>query len=165
MISSDIRCEKLETPARDRHEFWDGGQIPIGIGDFGVADVGRERCHPIVDIGAMFVPKLNAAANKGVAQVMDAHFTMAAPRGPTEFGTKLLENLIDPRCSLLCRRLGANSIQTSGSLDLSAITPRRRQYKDAYRLCYIVCGVSVPLIMQLRRSDRGLAGDSRTCSL
>jgi len=56
MISSDIRCEKLETPARDRHEFWDGGQIPIGIGDFGVVDVGRERCHPIVDIGAMFVP-------------------------------------------------------------------------------------------------------------
>jgi hypothetical protein len=96
MISSGIRCKKLETPARDRHEFWDGGQIPVGIGDFGVADVGRERCHPIVDIGAKFVPKLNAAANKGVAQVMDAHFTMAAPRGATEFGTKLLENLIDP---------------------------------------------------------------------
>ena len=96
MSPSDVCCEKLETLARDRHEFWDAGQVPIGIGDLGVADVGRERRHGVVDIGAMLVPELNAAADEGVAQVVDAHLAMATPRGPTEVGAKLLENLIDP---------------------------------------------------------------------
>lgn len=66
MSPSDVCCEKLETLARDRHEFWDAGQVPIGIGDLGVADVGRERRHGVVDIGAMLVPELNAATDEGV---------------------------------------------------------------------------------------------------
>ncbi len=96
MPPSAVCCEKLETFAGDRHEFWDAGQVPIGIGDLGMADVGRERRHGVVDIGVMLVPELNAAADEGVAQVMDAHLAMAAPRDPTEVGAKLLENLIDP---------------------------------------------------------------------
>ncbi|MGY4403903.1 hypothetical protein [Bradyrhizobium sp. USDA 3315] len=59
-----------------------------------MADVGRERRHGVVDIGVMLVPELNAAADEGVAQVMDAHLAMAAPRDPTEVGAKLLENLM-----------------------------------------------------------------------
>jgi hypothetical protein len=31
-----------------------------------VADVGRERRHGVVDIGAMLVPELNAATDEGV---------------------------------------------------------------------------------------------------
>lgn len=40
MIPSNHRGEQLEPFASDRHEFRDAGQIPIGIGDLGVADVG-----------------------------------------------------------------------------------------------------------------------------
>lgn len=94
MLPSDVCCEKLETFAGDRHEFWDAGQIPIGIGDLGMADVGRERRHGVVDIGAMLVPELNAPADEGVAQVMDAHLAMAAravqPRSVRSFWKTLL---------------------------------------------------------------------------
>ncbi len=31
-----------------------------------------------------------------MTQVVDAHLAMAAPRGPTKLGAKLLENLVDP---------------------------------------------------------------------
>ena len=43
-----------------------------------MADVGRERRHGVVDLRVMLVPALNAAADEGVAQVMDAYFAMTA---------------------------------------------------------------------------------------
>lgn len=96
MIPSNRRGEELEPFARDRHQFRDAGKIPIGIGDLGVADVSRERRHGVIDIGAMFVPELDTTTNESVAQVVKAHRAMAAPRGPTKVGAKLLENLTDP---------------------------------------------------------------------
>ena len=71
MIPFNRRGEKLEPFARDRHQFRDTSQIPIGIGDLSVADVGRERCHCVVDIGAVLLPELDTATNKGVASHPD----------------------------------------------------------------------------------------------
>ncbi|MER9756214.1 hypothetical protein NKJ46_22710 [Mesorhizobium sp. M0166] len=45
-----------------------------------MADVDRERRHGVVDVGAMSVPELDTAANEGVAQVVNTHLAMAAPR-------------------------------------------------------------------------------------
>ena len=60
-----------------------------------MTDVGRERRHGVVDIGAMLMPELNAATDESVAQVVDAHLAMAASCSPTEVGKKLPENPMD----------------------------------------------------------------------
>src|SRR5271169_4658840 len=95
MIPSNPRREQLEPLAGDRHEVRDASQIPIGVGDLCMTDVGRERRHGVVDISAMLMPELNAATDESVAQVVDAHLAMAASCSPTEVGKKLPENPLD----------------------------------------------------------------------
>ena len=132
MSPSDACGEKLKAFARDRHEFRDTGQIPIGVGDLDVADVGRKRRHGVVDIGAMLVPELNAATDEGVAEVVDAHLAMAAPGGPTEVGAKLPEDLIDPLCAMNPpagdRNSGASAVSAHGAPEPpgSAAAPPRQ---------------------------------------
>ena len=95
MIPSDPRREQLESLSGDRHEIRDAGQIPIGIRESCVTDVGRERRHGVVEISAVLMPKLNTATDESVAQVVDAHFAMAASCTPTEVASKLPENPLD----------------------------------------------------------------------
>ncbi|RWA88116.1 MAG: hypothetical protein E5W38_08195 [Mesorhizobium sp.] len=92
MTPSNLCCEKFELFASDRHELWDATQVPIGVGYLGVADVGRQRRHGVVDIGAVFVPQLNTATDEGVAEIVDTHLAMATSSAPTKFGSQLLED-------------------------------------------------------------------------
>ena len=94
MISSDRRGEQFEPVAGDRHKVGDAGKIPVGIGDLGMTDVGRERRHGVVDIGAVLMPELDTAADEGVTQIMDAYLVMAAARDPTKLGAQLLEDSV-----------------------------------------------------------------------
>ncbi len=65
------------------------------VGHLGMADIGRERSHGVVDIGPMLMPKLDAAADEGMAQVVDARMGIGAARRPAEFGSQLLEHPMD----------------------------------------------------------------------
>src|SRR5271165_3682329 len=87
--------EELEALARDCHEFRDAGQIPIGIGHLGMADIGRKRGHGVVDISPAIMPELHPPADEGMAQVMDAWLVIGASRGPTELFPELLEDVMD----------------------------------------------------------------------
>lgn len=70
-----------------------------------MANIGRERSHGVVDIGPMLMPKLDAAADEGVAQVVDARLGVGAARRPAEFGSQLLEHPMDgPRRQRPARR-------------------------------------------------------------
>src|SRR5450631_1264818 len=60
-----------------------------------MADIRRERCHGVVDNGAVLVPKLDAAADEGVTQVVDARLSVRAARCPTELGSELFEYAMD----------------------------------------------------------------------
>ena len=60
-----------------------------------MTDVGRERRHGVVEISAVLMPELNTATDESVAQVVDAHFAMAASCTPTEVASKLPENPLD----------------------------------------------------------------------
>jgi hypothetical protein len=46
----------LESLRGDGHQLWNRGEVPIRVGDFGVAEVGREREDLAVDIDAVLVP-------------------------------------------------------------------------------------------------------------
>src|ERR1700722_11213184 len=105
VILSDGGCEEFEALAHDRHEVRDARQIPIGVGHLGMADIGRERSHRVVDIGPMLMPKLDAAADESVAQVMYAGLRVGAARRPAKFVSQLLEHRMDgPRRQQPVRR-------------------------------------------------------------
>ncbi len=77
-VPSDVCCEKLERLP----EIAMSSGTPLNSNryrDLGMADVECERRHGVVDIRVMLVPELNAAADEGVAQVMDV-LAMTASR-------------------------------------------------------------------------------------
>ncbi len=78
MTHSDGGREELEALAGERHEIRDAGEIPICVGHLRVADIGRERGHGVADIGAMLMPKLDATADEGVAQIVNTRLGMGA---------------------------------------------------------------------------------------
>ncbi len=101
VITSDDGCEALEATTGDRHQFGDPSQIPVGVGHLGVANIGREGGHGVADIGAVLMPKLDAAADEGVAQIMNARLGVGTTRRPPEFASQSLEHPMDgPRNQL-----------------------------------------------------------------
>ena len=91
----DSGSEQLEALADDRHQIRDAGQIPVGIGQLRVADIGRECRHGVADIGAVLMPKLDATADEGVAQIVNARLGVGAARRPAEFASQPLEHPMD----------------------------------------------------------------------
>ena len=54
----------LKPIAGCRHQIWNAGQVPVGVRDPGMSDIGRERDHRMVDICAVSLPELDPFANK-----------------------------------------------------------------------------------------------------
>ena len=65
-IAPAFGSEHLEALPRDRQQIRHPGQVPVGVRYLGMADIGRERGHCVVDIGAAIVPELNPPANERV---------------------------------------------------------------------------------------------------
>ena len=75
-----------------------GSNLQLSLGhprDPGVAEVGRQCQHALVNIYTFLVPKHQSAYCKGVAQVMDARCAMAATINPAELLAKLLKDAMD----------------------------------------------------------------------
>ena len=94
-VLPDRSGEDLEALARNRRQPGDAGQIPIGIGHLGMANIGRKRGHGVVDIGAVIVPELDTPTDEGVAQIMDSRLAIGTACSPAEFATELLEDAVD----------------------------------------------------------------------
>ena len=45
----------------------DSGAVPVGVGDLGVAEIGRQGQDLVIDIGAVLVPAQQPSRDEGVA--------------------------------------------------------------------------------------------------
>jgi hypothetical protein len=54
------------------HQFWRGLQIPVGVGRFDVAEVGRQQWHSGRDITTVAAPIQQRADREGVSEIMGA---------------------------------------------------------------------------------------------
>jgi hypothetical protein len=54
------------------HEFWCGLEVPVGIGDMGMTEVGAQRDHMALDGIWISAALLEGANGKGVPQIVEA---------------------------------------------------------------------------------------------
>ena len=67
----------------------------LDVGDLDVAEVGRQRQHPLTHVNALIMPEHQPEHGKGVAKVVDARRAMAATIDPTELPPKFVEDAVD----------------------------------------------------------------------
>ena len=60
-----------------------------------MAQVGRQRQHPLVDIHALLVPQHQPANGEAVAQIVHPRLTVTTPIDPPELPAQLLEDPVD----------------------------------------------------------------------
>lgn len=51
----------FESPTNDGHQAGRCGEIPIGVGHLGMANIGRKRAYGVIDVYALSIPLLNTA--------------------------------------------------------------------------------------------------------
>ena len=79
-----LRHERLELACSERHEFGHGAEVPIGVGDHRVPDVGRQRQHRLIDINALCVPLHDAMYDEGVSQIVDTRCVVSSSVAPAQ---------------------------------------------------------------------------------
>ena len=67
-------------------------KVPVSVRYLGMAQVGRQCQHRLVDISAVLVPKHHAPHCKGMPKVVDSWFLMGAAVRPPELVAQLAEN-------------------------------------------------------------------------
>ena len=75
-------------------EFRCCGQVPIGGGRVGMADVGGQGQHLPVDGDLLRLPEQDGTHDEGVSQVMNARCAIGAAIDPAELLAQPLEELI-----------------------------------------------------------------------
>src|SRR5205823_6474818 len=79
----------------ESHELGNGGEIPVGVRDLGMAEVGRENGDLAVDVDPLLGPAQEAANRERVAEVVDARQPCASLSSPSEPATYLQERPLD----------------------------------------------------------------------
>ena len=87
--------EHLKALPRDRHQIRNPGEVPVGVRHLGMADIGRERGHGVVNIGAAIVPELNPPANERVSQIVNANLGVTTTGGPAQTGAQFTKDMMD----------------------------------------------------------------------
>src|ERR1019366_5293213 len=75
--------EALEALADQAHQLRHAGEVPIGVGDLGVAEVGRQRQHALADVLPLLVPEHQPPDGEGMPKIMDARRAVTASIDPT----------------------------------------------------------------------------------
>src|SRR5215831_5738855 len=73
-----LRRKRFEAIAGRDHQVGNTGEVPIGIGDLSMADIGGQRDDRIVDIRTFVLPALHSPANEGVAQIVNANLVIGS---------------------------------------------------------------------------------------
>ena len=84
----------LEAPGGERHKFGNAGDVPVGVGDFGVTDVGGKRREVVPQRRALATSAQQRLADEAVAQVMNTRGGVAAARPPAKFLAKFGEGVL-----------------------------------------------------------------------
>src|ERR1035437_5090984 len=73
-VMAHLRCghERLEFACPHRHQLWNASEIPVGIGHHGVAYVGGQRQHRLIDVHSLRLPKHHTTNDEGMPQIVDA---------------------------------------------------------------------------------------------
>src|SRR5271167_1628018 len=74
------KSKLLEPLASEGQEFRDSGQVPIGVADFDVTQVGREAVNHPVNVETLVVPGEQTITGKCMPHVVEA-WTDTANRG------------------------------------------------------------------------------------
>ena len=108
--------ESLETLRGAAEQLRNGGAVPVGVGDLGVAEIGRESEDLAIDVGAVLTPAQQPSRDESVAKVVNAWLARASVPSPAQTlpdpGKRLLygmalesrrtlgaEEVLRPRCS------------------------------------------------------------------
>src|ERR1700730_251357 len=71
LIERSRRChEALEPVADQGHQFGHGAQIPVGVGDLRVSEVGGQREHGLIEVDALAVPEQHALDDEAVPKLV-----------------------------------------------------------------------------------------------
>ena len=62
----------------------DAGEVPVGVGDHGVAHVGGQRQHRLIDVYPLVVPEHHPTNHHRVPQVVDARTFVSAAVDPAQ---------------------------------------------------------------------------------
>lgn len=71
-----------KAPGSNGQQLGRCGEVPVGIGDFGVADVGRQGENVTIDIQVLRGPAFESMADKRMAKIMDTGSSMVAAGTP-----------------------------------------------------------------------------------
>jgi hypothetical protein len=128
-------AKRSNLPPASRHQFRNGGEIPVGVEDLGMAHVGRQRQHHLVDVGAIGMPAHQAPDGKGVAQVMQADGASWPPRFTQP---KLSRSALKTRCA--CRSLSGCPSRRPRLLIRNGMSARRRTCRARCLAVACQCG-------------------------
>ena len=75
--------EAFETLRGAGEQLGNGCAVPVGVGDLGVSDVGRQGQHLAIDIGAVLIPAQQPSRYEGMSQIPEtAVLEIGLPRRP-----------------------------------------------------------------------------------
>ena len=86
------RPSALEAGRGQGHEIGDGREVPVGVADLRMAEVGRQGRQLHVDIASFLMPGEQFPARKGVAEIVNPGSTPPAAGDPGQSSAKLRED-------------------------------------------------------------------------
>jgi hypothetical protein len=87
--------ETFKALRRDSHQFGNASDIPVCVGDLGMADVRRQGEYCPINVNAFVVPVDQTMTDKGVTQILKARRGVVAARFPTELLTQSGKGVFD----------------------------------------------------------------------
>ena len=78
----DRAGEAFEALSRTGHQLRHGREVPIGIAHLGVADIGGQGEHGMVEVGPVRLPEGDPATDEGVSEVVDSRRRVRASGDP-----------------------------------------------------------------------------------
>ena len=87
--------ELLEALRGDGHELGDRGEVPVRVGDLGMAKIGGQREDLAVDVNALLVPTQEPTHGERVTKTMDVWPPCAAACGPAQATAHSAEGPLD----------------------------------------------------------------------
>ena len=77
MVLLVVADKALKVRTHGVHKFGDSGDVPIGIANLNVPEVGRQRRHRYVNIDAVAMPGEETATDEGMSQIVKARQLVA----------------------------------------------------------------------------------------
>ena len=84
----------FEPRSGNLHQLRGGGNIPICVSNVGMANVGRQCEHALINVDAFSVPTDKTTSYESMTKIMDTGMGMSAAGAPTQFLAKDAERIL-----------------------------------------------------------------------